>query len=93
MREQVNNNPATRKREMSMSANPERQVSTEPQPVSIHPETGGVSVVNPSREEEVRLRAYEIYLERGQQPGHELDDWLLAESELENRVLRLAQAN
>jgi hypothetical protein len=76
-----------------MSANPKGQVSTEPQPVSIHPETGGVSVVNPSREEEVRLRAYEIYLERGQQPGHELDDWLLAESELENRVLRLAQAN
>jgi hypothetical protein len=28
-------------------------------------------------------RAYEIYLERGEQPGRELDDWLQAERELE----------
>jgi hypothetical protein len=52
-----------------MSANLKRQGSTEIQPTSTHSETGRVSVVNPSREEEVRLRAYEIYLERGQQPG------------------------
>lgn len=25
--------------------------------------------------EDVRLRAYEIYLERGSLPGNELDDW------------------
>jgi len=36
----------------------------------------------PSREE-IRLRAYEIYLERGGLPGNELDDWLQAEAELE----------
>jgi hypothetical protein len=36
----------------------------------------------PSREE-IRLRAYEIYLERGGFPGNELDDWLQAERELE----------
>jgi len=93
MHEQVNNNPLTRKREMSMSANPKRQGSTEIQPTSTHSETGRVSVVNPSREEEVRLRAYEIYLERGQQPGHELGDWIQAERELERGVLWLAQAN
>ena len=33
-------------------------------------------------EEEIRVRAYEIYLERGTQPGHELEDWLQAEREL-----------
>lgn len=33
--------------------------------------------------EEIRLRAYEIYLERGGLPGNELDDWLQAERELE----------
>ncbi len=36
----------------------------------------------PSREE-IRPRAYEIYLERGGLPGNELDDWLQAERELE----------
>lgn len=33
-------------------------------------------------EQEIRLRAYEIYLRRGAQPGHELEDWLEAEREL-----------
>jgi len=32
--------------------------------------------------EEIAQRAYEIFLARGSQPGHELDDWLQAESEL-----------
>jgi hypothetical protein len=35
-----------------------------------------------TREEEIRCRAYEIYLERGAQPGLELEDWLQAEREL-----------
>jgi len=33
-------------------------------------------------EEEIRRRAYEIYLARGGAPGHEIEDWLQAESEL-----------
>ena len=36
--------------------------------------------------EEIRLRAYEIYLERGSLPGTELDDWLQAEHELDGRA-------
>jgi hypothetical protein len=36
--------------------------------------------------EEIRLRAYEIYLERGSLPGNELDDWLQAEHELDGRA-------
>jgi hypothetical protein len=35
-----------------------------------------------SRELEIRTRAYEIYLQRGRQPGYELEDWLQAEREL-----------
>ena len=35
-----------------------------------------------SREQEIRSRAYEIYLQRGEQPGSELEDWLQAEREL-----------
>jgi hypothetical protein len=34
------------------------------------------------REESIRRRAYEMYLERGGEPGHELEDWLQAEREL-----------
>jgi len=36
--------------------------------------------------EEIRLRAYEIYLERGSLPGNELDDWLQAEREVDGRT-------
>ncbi len=34
-------------------------------------------------EEEIRSRAYEIYLQRGCAHGHDLDDWFNAERELE----------
>lgn len=33
-------------------------------------------------EEEIRKRAYEIYLQRGCAHGYDLDDWLRAEREL-----------
>jgi hypothetical protein len=33
-------------------------------------------------EEQIRRRAHEIYMQRGPQDGHELDDWLQAETEL-----------
>jgi hypothetical protein len=33
-------------------------------------------------EEEIALRAYEIYLERGKTDGNDVDDWLQAEYEL-----------
>ena len=36
-------------------------------------------------EEEIAKRAYEIYLERGAEDGHALDDWLAAERELRER--------
>jgi hypothetical protein len=33
-------------------------------------------------EDEVRVRAYHRYLERGAMPGNDLDDWVEAEKEL-----------
>jgi len=41
----------------------------------------------PPSHEEIRRRAYEIYLERDSRPGDELDDWLRAERELEKIAL------
>jgi hypothetical protein len=39
---------------------------------------------HPPNHDEIRRRAYEIYLERGRLPGLELEDWLQAESEIES---------
>lgn len=39
-------------------------------------------LLHSASEERIRRRAYEIYLERGAHPGHELEDWLQAEHEL-----------
>jgi hypothetical protein len=75
-----------------MSSRPKRIESLEPQATSAQAETGEVSVGNVVGDEEIRLRAYEIYLERGEQPGRELDDWLQAERELESEPLSRAQA-
>jgi predicted ester cyclase len=38
--------------------------------------------LTPTLEQGIRNRAYEIYLQRGAQPGYEVDDWLQAEREL-----------
>jgi hypothetical protein len=35
-----------------------------------------------ARNQEIRVRAYELFEQRGREPGHELDDWLQAEAEI-----------
>ena len=50
-----------------------------------------ISVIHAPSLEKIRLRAYEIHLERGGFPGHELDDWLLAEFELQHAAPPKAQ--
>jgi hypothetical protein len=47
-------------------------------------------MINGPSEEQIRARAFELYLERGRQPGHEIDDWLQAEFELTHLPLRIA---
>lgn len=42
-------------------------------------------VVPINLEEEIRRRAYQLYEERGCTPGHENDDWLVAEREILTR--------
>src|SRR6266481_10164263 len=86
-----NSKPITRKRETSMSSKTKRNESIGSQATSTT--TAGTQDAlarNSAREEEIKLRAYEIYLERGEQPGRELDDWLQAERELEGGALSRA---
>lgn len=39
-------------------------------------------------EKQIRLRAYALYESRGREDGHELDDWLQAETEIVGRQER-----
>jgi hypothetical protein len=82
-----NSNPITNKREMDVSSKLKSNSSGKPQATSTQPETEEVPVGNSALPEEIRHRAYEIYLERGKQSGHDVDDWLQAEQELDRVVL------
>lgn len=45
-------------------------------------ETARAAAEETSVEGRIAERAYEIYLDRGQEPGHALDDWIQAEHEI-----------
>jgi hypothetical protein len=79
-----------RKEGESMSSKLKISPNTQPQATST--EAAEIPIGKVARDAEIRRRAYEIYLERGEQPGRELDDWRQAEHELEHEVLRRAQA-
>ena len=61
--------------------NVESQATSSPQG-----ESAKTSAADSSRLEAIRIRAYEIYMERGRQLGHDLDDWLQAERELQPKA-------
>lgn len=43
--------------------------------------------------EAIAKRAYELYLQRGSVPGHELDDWFQAEAELSSAAAEGSERN
>jgi hypothetical protein len=57
----------------------------------MQPDAENISADHAPDIEEIRLRAYEIHLERGGFPGNELDDWLQAERELQGAAQPKAQ--
>ena len=59
----------------------ESQATSGPQGEAVN-----TSAADSPRLEEIRIRAYEIHIERGGLPGHDLDDWLQAERELEPKA-------
>jgi hypothetical protein len=46
----------------------------------------------PDLHEQIRRRAYQLYEERGRTEGHELGDWLQAESEMAQRKAKAVTA-
>jgi len=41
--------------------------------------------------EQIQARAHELYLARGGEPGHDWDDWLLAESQIQAELAQQPQ--
>jgi len=52
------------------------------QPVTTAPEFAQESRLSPAVEEKIRLRAYELYLQRGGRGGSPEQDWLQAQREI-----------
>jgi hypothetical protein len=63
---------------INRSASPARQTST----------TVAVMQSASELQDQIRRRAYELYQQRGGNDGHELGDWLQAESELAQQKAR-----
>jgi hypothetical protein len=68
---------------MTLQATSRRSGTLEVRASAIQPDSENTFTDQARSHEQIRLRAYEIYLERGGFPGTELDDWLQAEHELE----------
>lgn len=61
----------------------------QPEEVRSHGETlGDPAIADETRQNDIRLRAYEIYVQREQQPDRAVDDWSQAEREC-NKALVL----
>jgi hypothetical protein len=63
---------------------PRRSKASAPQP-SADDRLESVSMASEPSEEDIRLRAYHRYLERGGGHGMDFEDWLEAERELKQR--------
>ncbi|HYL15004.1 MAG TPA: DUF2934 domain-containing protein [Terriglobales bacterium] len=50
-------------------------------------------ILDPAQlEDQIRLRAYELYEERGRPDGHEIEDWLRAEAEVKGTAVKTTAA-
>ncbi len=75
-----------RKTVVNGTVNRSKKAATSTEPPATTVVSGVRKNLKPfSLDEEIRLRAYELYLERGGRPGDEHDDWLSAEREIRAR--------
>ena len=57
-----------------------------PKTIDVQKKSSSVNLSAVNLEEQIRVRAYQLYEERGYTPGHEAEDWLVAEREVLGRV-------
>jgi hypothetical protein len=74
-----------------LSAKAEKEESM-PNPTTKKPSVFGRTAAEASSEEEIRIRAYELYEARNRGDGHDVEDWLEAEAEITGRPGRTAAA-
>jgi len=67
---------------MTLQAKSKKHECLEAHAAPIRSQTEDTSANHKHSREEIRLRAYEIYIARCGQAGNELEDWLQAEREL-----------
>ena len=60
-----------------------------PNPTKTTP-ISGRTAAEADREEQIRERAYELYVARGGEDGHDMEDWLEAEAEITGMKERAA---
>ncbi len=65
-----------------------RKAASVQPPTVLEPRRNAIPADNV--EDEIRRRAYEIYLQRGGTPGNENEDWLVAEQEVRARQMQQA---
>ena len=66
-----------------------RPEEIEKKPSTLAPKSDEPPVLIPI-EQQIQQRAYELYEQRGRTDGHELDDWLQAESEIKGTQAKAA---
>jgi hypothetical protein len=59
-----------------------------PMTTEMKPQRPKIEIDPQHLEEDVRVRAYELYEARGQQDGHDLEDWFRAEDEIIRKKAR-----
>ncbi len=87
MHAETESNSTTKGKDSGMTLKGKRSETVELDASPIQPHEEDTSANHAPTHEEVRRRAYEIYLERGALPGNELDDWHRAERELHKVAL------
>jgi hypothetical protein len=77
-----------------MATKPRRNGSKELQAIEASggKERAEGAVGNSALDAEIRRRAYQLYVERGEEHGRDLDDWLQAKREVESGALWPEQA-
>src|SRR5258708_39370793 len=84
---EIERNSTAKGEDSVMKLKGKRNVTLEHDTSPIQPHAKDTSANHEPTHEQIRRRAYEIYLERNGLPGDELDDWLRAERELEKVAL------
>jgi hypothetical protein len=84
---EIESNSTTKGKDSGMTLKGKRNETLELHAGPIQPQAEDTSANHAPSHEEIRSRAYEIYLERDGLPGDELDDWLRAERELQKVAL------